>query len=161
MLRHDADATNNNEVETHVSKGTAETARITGEFAQIVTDLLRFGRGRYRAVELTVKNPDATFKLMSHDLEEVIIGRADPDLNYSPAIDLTDFGGKLFGVSRRHATLNNKSGLLSITDHNTVNGTFVNGLRIDPETPHVLTNGDKLKIGRVLLNINFVDKVLT
>ena len=157
MQRHN----NNNEVETQISKSTAETTRVTGEFAQIVPDLLRFGRGRYRAVEVSVKNTDYTFKLMSHELDDIVIGRSDPSLNYKPPIDLTDFGGKMFGVSRRHATLQNKKGLLYITDHNTKNGTYVNGLRIKPDEPHVVTNGDRLHIGRVALSIHFADKVLT
>ena len=47
MQRHN----DHNEVETQVSKSTAETARVTGEFAKVVPDLLRFGHGRYRAAQ--------------------------------------------------------------------------------------------------------------
>ena len=157
MLRNDA---NSNEVETQLARSTAETVRITGEYPELAPDLLRFGRGRYRTVEFTIKNPDHTFSIRSDDVHDVVIGRKDSNLKYRPVIDLADFGGKLFGVSRRHATLNNRNGLLFITDHDTTNGTYVNSKRIDPEIPHVLTHGDKLQIGRVRLLVQFADKVL-
>lgn len=158
MIRHGTK--NNNDVETVVSKSTAETMRVTGEHVQIAPDLLRFGRGRYRALELTVQNPNSTFKLMSDDVHDTVIGRADRTLNFTPAVDLTDFDGKALGVSRRHATLNNQNGLLYITDHTTTNGTYINGKRIEPETPHVLTHGDKLQIARMRMGVHFTDKVL-
>jgi len=168
MLR---DESNNNEVETEINvdraevetelaRSTAETMRITGEYPELAPDLFRFGRGRFREVEFVVKNPDHIFSIRSEDVHDIIIGREDPAQNYEPAIDLTDFGGKLFGVSRRHATLNNQNGLLFITDHSTTNGTFVNGKRIDPEIPHVLTHGDSLQIGKVRLTVKFTNKVL-
>lgn len=158
MVRHESDS--KNEVDTELARSTAETMRITGEFPEIAPDLLRFGHGRFREVEFTIKNPDYTFSIRSEDVHDVIIGREDASLNYSPAINLADFGGKLFGVSRRHATLNNQNGLLFITDHNTTNGTYVNGTRIDPEIPHVLTQGDNLQIGRVRMLVKFANKVL-
>ncbi|MGB7337814.1 MAG: FHA domain-containing protein [Phototrophicaceae bacterium] len=154
------DLETHDEIKTHISRGTAETMRVTGEYAQIAPDMLRFGRGRYRTVEFLVKNPDHTFHIRSEDVHDIVIGRRDANLNYVPIIDLSDFGGKLFGVSRRHATLNNRNGLLYLTDHNTTNGTYVNGKRIEPEVPHVLTNGDRLQIGRVHMMIKFTDKVL-
>lgn len=168
MLR---DESNNNEVETEITtsgvevetqlaRSTAETMRITGEYPEIAPDLFRFGRGRFREVEFIAKNPDYIFSIRSDDVQDVIIGREDPAVNFQPGIDLTDFGGKLFGVSRRHATLNNQNGLLFITDHSTTNGTYVNGKRIDPEIPHVLTHGDSLQIGRVRLTVKFMNKVL-
>lgn len=158
MVRNESQSSS--DVETELARSTAETMRITGEYPEIAPDLFRFGRGRYRRVEFRIKNPDHTFSIRSEDVHDVIIGREDASLNYYPTIDLADFGGKLFGVSRRHATLNNQNGLLFITDHTTTNGTFVNGKRIDAEIPHVLTHGDNLQIGRVRLIVQFTDKVL-
>ena len=158
MVRNESNSSN--EIETELARSTAETMRITGEYPEFAPDLFRFGRGRYRTVEFSIKNPDHTFPIRSEDVQDVIIGREDATLNYRPAVDLAEFGGKLFGVSRRHATLNNQNGLLFITDHTTTNGTFVNGKRIDPEIPHVLTHGDNLQIGRVRMIVQFTDKVL-
>ncbi|MEM9953086.1 MAG: FHA domain-containing protein [Chloroflexota bacterium] len=172
MQRHDNDETQEAEIiteletqEGHVvtpvsERTTAETIRITGEAPAYAPDMLRFGRGRYRTVELTVKNPDHIFSIRSEDAHDIVIGRHDAEMNYTPIVDLTPFGGKLFGVSRRHATLNNHNGVLYIVDHNTKNGTYVNGIRIETEKPHVLTNGDRLQIGRLQLMVRFTDKVL-
>ncbi|MEL6308585.1 MAG: FHA domain-containing protein [Chloroflexota bacterium] len=151
------------DVKTHIPDKfrSTETMKVTGSLEELAPDLLRFGRGRYRTVTLTVRNPDHTFELPSHEMHEVVIGRADDALDFIPTIDLTNFGAKLFGVSRRHATLTNKNGLLFITDHSTKNGTFVNDIRIDPEIPHVITHGDIVQLGRVQLWIRFTDKVLS
>jgi len=50
-------------------------------------------------------------------------------------------------VSRRHATLQGSSGQYAIIDHNSSNGTFVNGVRIPGETPQPLRPGDEVQIG--------------
>ncbi|HZT42250.1 MAG TPA: FHA domain-containing protein [Chthonomonadaceae bacterium] len=50
-------------------------------------------------------------------------------------------------VSRRHATLQGSGGQYAIIDHNSSNGTFVNGVRIPSETPQPLRPGDEVQIG--------------
>lgn len=50
-------------------------------------------------------------------------------------------------VSRRHATLQGSGGQYAIIDHNSSNGTFVNGVRIPGETPQPLHPGDEVQIG--------------
>ena len=50
-------------------------------------------------------------------------------------------------VSRRHAKLEFKDGAWQVQDLNSVNGTFVNGVRIAEPVP--LASGDALRIGSV------------
>lgn len=50
-------------------------------------------------------------------------------------------------VSRRHATLRNEGGQFVITDNDSSNGTFVNGVRIASQTPTPLRSGDEATIG--------------
>ncbi|MBF6559642.1 MAG: FHA domain-containing protein [Candidatus Binataceae bacterium] len=48
-------------------------------------------------------------------------------------------------VSRRHATLERRAGAWCVVDHNSTNGTFVNGVRISGEAP--IKPGDELCFG--------------
>ncbi len=66
------------------------------------------------------------------------IGRADGDV---PLNDQT--------VSRRHADLRLVGGAWTITDLNSANGTYVNGVRV--EKPVRLTRGDQIRLGSSLL----------
>ncbi|KAL9954152.1 hypothetical protein ACROYT_G041653 [Oculina patagonica] len=50
-------------------------------------------------------------------------------------------------ISRRHATVSVSAGKWTITDHESLNGVFINGSRIQPNTHHVLEPGDKIAFG--------------
>jgi hypothetical protein len=50
-------------------------------------------------------------------------------------------------ASRRHATIQASNGQYTVTDNGSSNGTFVNGVRINSQTPHPLRPGDELQIG--------------
>ncbi len=81
------------------------------------------------------------------DSREVLIGCAD--VGVFPDIDLTPFGGTASGVSRRHALLRFTNGAWTITDLNTTNGTFVNGIKAAPNVPTPLQDGAKLRLGGI------------
>jgi class 3 adenylate cyclase len=49
-------------------------------------------------------------------------------------------------VSRRHATFENHDGNWVIVDHESANGTYINGQRI---TAHTLHDGDRIRLGKV------------
>jgi hypothetical protein len=148
------------DVETHVADSAVTVSLNSGDI-QNMQDLLRFGHGRYRRLELIIQGLKQHYTIASHEIQDIIIGRQDKRTNFCPYIDLTELDVQNLGVSRRHATINNQRGLLFITDHHSPNGTYVNGQRIVSEEPHVLTNGDTLHIGRVCVQIHFIDKVLT
>ncbi|HOB71037.1 MAG TPA: FHA domain-containing protein, partial [bacterium] len=50
-------------------------------------------------------------------------------------------------VSRNHATIISRAGRIFIEDHNSTNGTFVNGEKILPSSPVEIHNGFKISIG--------------
>lgn len=50
-------------------------------------------------------------------------------------------------VSRRHATLLPRAGTWFIVDERSGGGTFLNGIRLQPAEPSLLTSGDLLRIG--------------
>jgi hypothetical protein len=118
--------------------------------------VLRIGSVRFRG-DLVLRHQDSgkDFIVKNEALQEVVIGRIDRVTGFSPMIDLTDIGGKVKGVSRRHATIGVRGDLLVITDHSSMNGTFLNGQRLVPEQARVLRDSDILRIGHIQLLIYF------
>ncbi len=79
------------------------------------------------------------------------VGRVDPVTGIQPEVDLTvlDAGRS---SSRRHARLYRENGNLWLVEEiGTLNGTFVNGARIDTAVPVAVAVGDVLRFGLVEL----------
>jgi rubredoxin len=104
---------------------------------------------------LTEHETDKTFLIPHNRLSEVVIGRINRQTDYSPTVDLTEFDGLKNGVSRRHATMSLRDKLLVLIDHNSTNGTFLNGQRLVPEQPRVVREGDAIRLGRLVLWVSF------
>lgn len=94
------------------------------------------------------------FPLEPPDTEGYILGRTDEASDYLPDIDLAQYGAREQGVSRRHAALVLYRGALHIVDLSSVNGTYLNGKRLLPETPYPLSMGDALKLGNMSLALS-------
>ncbi len=80
----------------------------------------------------------------------MMLGRASEAEGYRPDFDMTfyDEGGY---VSRRHAhILTGQEGYL-IMDLGSSNGTIVNGQPLQPHRAYPLRNGDRIKVGRVVI----------
>ena len=86
------------------------------------------------------------------DREEVILGRA-----LEAAVRVNDHQ-----VSRQHARITTVKNLATasidyiLTDLNSRNGTFLNGIKITSEK---LANGDKIKIGETILRFDLLDEI--
>ena len=93
----------------------------------------------------------AAFRLQAPNAEGYILGRTDEASDYLPDVDLAQYGGREHGVSRRHAALVLYRGAIHVVDLNSVNGTFLNGKRLLPETPYPINAGDALKLGNMNL----------
>lgn len=89
-------------------------------------------------------------------IEEIVIGRFDPDTHTSPPVDLEAAGGMDMGVSRRHASILRQEGLLYVNDHGSHNGTYLNGQRLVPRQPRILRDGDDLRLAQLVLRVKFV-----
>ncbi len=101
-------------------------------------------------LQLAGKNR-VVIQLDAPQVEGYIIGRTDEGSDYLPDIDLGDYGGRELGVSRRHAALVVYRGIVHVLDLNSVNGTYLNGQRLLPDTPYPLNVGDKLRLGNMSL----------
>jgi CRP-like cAMP-binding protein len=83
--------------------------------------------------------------------DETTIGRADPVTGILPDIDLTPVDTNR-SVSRRHAKIiRSGSDYHMLEEVGTVNGTYVNDMRIPTGVPVTMHNGDLVKIGLIAM----------
>jgi len=82
-----------------------------------------------------------------------VLGRSDSRSSFIPDIDLADFKALEKGVSRRHAVIVHYQEKPHILDLNSINGTFLNGKRLKPDNPYMITSGDQLGLGDLLLSV--------
>jgi pSer/pThr/pTyr-binding forkhead associated (FHA) protein/AAA+ ATPase superfamily predicted ATPase len=88
-------------------------------------------------------------------LQVIHLGRLDLASDIFPEVNLTDDGGMEKGVSRRHARILKREGLVLIEDLGSINGTLVNGKRLAPYIPERLYTGDLLQLGKLLIEVEF------
>jgi pSer/pThr/pTyr-binding forkhead associated (FHA) protein len=86
--------------------------------------------------------------------KEISLGRLDATTATFPDIDLTTDGALEKGVSRRHAKITRKGSELYLEDLGSVNGTFLNGKRLTPYLPHVLSDRDEIRLGKISMRIH-------
>jgi pSer/pThr/pTyr-binding forkhead associated (FHA) protein len=86
------------------------------------------------------------------------LGRVDAAASVFPEVDLTDDSDVAQGVSRRHARIFKQGGAVVVEDMGSINGTFVNGHRLDPYLPEVLNDGDMLQLGKLQIEVKLRKK---
>jgi pSer/pThr/pTyr-binding forkhead associated (FHA) protein len=85
-----------------------------------------------------------------------VIGRLDSEDPAAEAdLDLGPYGGAELGVSRQHAILMPNIEGLWLVDLDSTNGTWINGLYLQPGMKYRLRNGDVIDFGslRVLVRV--------
>ena len=118
----------------------------------------KWGAARFNgAMDLVVEtlNTHETFTFDAETIDELVIGRKDPDTGEAPPIDLSSAEAELKGVSRRHATVVRRDGSLHIVDNSSANGTFLNGQRLVAHQPRILRDGDDIRLGHLTVRITF------
>ncbi len=58
-------------------------------------------------------------------------------------------------VSHRHASIRQRGGEYVLLDENSANGTFIDRVRLPPQTPRVLRSGERVRLGRVWIELRF------
>ncbi len=90
---------------------------------------------------------------------ENLLGRRDPTANIFPDVDLSRFDPDT-KISRRHARIWRDGDNYLVEDLGSSNGTIVQNAtshephRLQPHQPHVLANGDVLKVGDTTLSFS-------
>lgn len=88
-------------------------------------------------------------------IDTLLIGRALLNAE-QPNLDLDDYGGYAYGVSRRHAQMKREEDALHITDLGSTNGTYLNGFQLQSHQPRILRDGDEITLGQMALRVRFV-----
>ena len=88
--------------------------------------------------------------------EAITFGRSVSQ-NLQSHVDLSRYNAVDNGVSRLHARLSLKDGSFFLEDLNSVNGTFLNGEPLKPETPVPLRSADEVRFGRMRFYIYFLE----
>lgn len=91
---------------------------------------------------------------------EFVIGRKMEETNQA-FLDLSNLGGYLLGLSRRHARVRRVEAGYVITDLASTNGTWVNGERLTPNQAYPLASGSQLRLGRMRFFVLFRSDVKT
>ena len=85
---------------------------------------------------------------------EYVLGRESHD-ETGPDVNLNLYGGQDKGVSRVHAALRPERGQLLLVDLGSTNGTRLNGVRLSPNQPVRVSNGDEIRLGRLTLKVHY------
>lgn len=85
--------------------------------------------------------------------DEILLGREDPVSSIFPDIDTTPYSGEEDGVSRNHAKILQQGTDYYVEDLNSVNSTFLNKVKLEPNTPSPIVDGDELMLGRLKFRI--------
>jgi pSer/pThr/pTyr-binding forkhead associated (FHA) protein len=85
-----------------------------------------------------------------------VMGRSDNRNAYVPDIDFADYLAQEKGVSRRHAALVWYQDRLHLLDLASVNGTFINGRKLEPDTPYPLNEGDEIALADLNMQVTIL-----
>ena len=102
---------------------------------------------QWRYIHFLILDNGRKQKLPLSESEPVSIGRADPEEGYWPQLDLTDDGGFEKGVSRHHAVIQFLSQQAVLVDQGSANGTWLDGIQLEPEEKYTLPASSKLRFG--------------
>lgn len=80
---------------------------------------------------------------ITFDTPRIVVGRGD-----GCEVRLPDAS-----VSHRHASIRQRGSEWIVVDEGSTNGTFVGPVRLSPQAPRVVRSGDKIRVGRIWLEL--------
>lgn len=120
------------------------------DYSQMITPLRQ--NGRIPLLRLIIGERKREVEIFLNKF--ISLGRIDPVANIYPEIDLSEEGNLAKSVSRRHVGIYNEHGNIVIEDQASINGTFVNGIRLAPYLPETLNDGDLLQLGWLMIKVS-------
>ena len=88
-----------------------------------------------------------------NDRSEFTLGRISDGQPIMPDIDLSPYQAYANGVSRLHAVIKQASRHVLVMDLGSVNGTYVNGKRLNPNVEQTVNNGDIISLGKLKMQV--------
>lgn len=120
---------------------------VDAQSATLADDSAPGQKPAFRGIALWVRNHPRP--LIVDAQKGAILGRKVSDEDAPTLIDLTEHNAYKLGVSRRHAQLDCTGQGCLLIDLGSSNGTWVNGLRLQPYQPAVLKSGDRVYLARL------------
>jgi pSer/pThr/pTyr-binding forkhead associated (FHA) protein len=106
--------------------------------------------------QLVLHIPHAGKTIVIIPTRRTVLGRQDRNAGIYPDLDLSPYDALVQGVSRQHAAIRRESGqTLTVVDLSSSNHTYLNGEQLTPHHPTLLRDGDKLRLGRLVLEVYF------
>jgi pSer/pThr/pTyr-binding forkhead associated (FHA) protein len=105
-------------------------------------------------LQVTIPGSDKTLTLRGAVIR---VGRADPDDNYVPELDLSSHDGLELGVSRRHATIQWAEGVFFLVDQNSRNGTWLESERLVAGYAYRIPPQATVRFGHLLVQLATAD----
>jgi len=84
---------------------------------------------------------------------EFTMGRSTEGYPFLPDIDLAPYSALENGVSRLHTSINLGIPQALVTDIGSANGTWLNGLKLSPNSPSPIKHGDILTLGKLKIQL--------
>lgn len=81
------------------------------------------------------------------------LGRGKTSLRMTDMFDLDPYDAYHKGVSRSHAEIRLEAGELMIVDLGSMNGTFLNRHRLEPNKPYPLFTGDQIRLATIDIHV--------
>lgn len=104
------------------------------------------------AITIIVRSGDAPADLsITFDAPRIVIGRAE-----GSEVLLPDPS-----VSHRHASIQQRGSEYILMDEGSTNGTFAGPVRLSPKAPRVLRSGDRIRVGRIWLEVKLENAAAT
>jgi predicted component of type VI protein secretion system len=104
-------------------------------------------------LQLKIENHKVTVMVK----DQALVGRSvEGDDRSWVDIDLSPQGAYQSGVSRRHAVIRRRDGVLYVQDLGSTNGTRINGAQLTPDREYRLRDGDEVEFGRVRATLRFL-----
>jgi pSer/pThr/pTyr-binding forkhead associated (FHA) protein len=120
---------------------------------QQTREMTNVALGKAREVLLLVENGIRRLELYNETT--FLLGRFAKSTPRGKHVDLSPFSAQDRGVSRIHAQLHMDENKLYITDMDSTNGTFVDGVRLLPHQPHLLRQGSQIMLGRLNMQVMY------
>jgi pSer/pThr/pTyr-binding forkhead associated (FHA) protein len=87
---------------------------------------------------------------------QLVIGRSDPRSDVFPNVDLRPFDAETLGISRKHLVIKLDSDGVAVEDLNTVNGSKLNGVKLEPGRAYPVRHGDELVLGAMEMQVQLL-----
>lgn len=104
---------------------------------------------------ITMFVPSSRKRIQFELQNEFRVGRADSDTGLFPELDLSEFDAAVHGVSRLHAIMQLTNAGVALIDLESTNGTYLNNYRLNGNQPYLLSNGDEVLFGDLLVHFFF------